>query len=70
VPPKEFENDKDESAVVIAKGFKTMFQKHPKFNELWKKLTSKKNDRNSKGKFVSKIKITKTLVMIADFQVT
>jgi len=39
---------------MIAKGFKRMFQKNPKFKEIWKGSTSKRDDRNSKGKFVSK----------------
>jgi len=30
---------------MIAKGFKMTFQKHPKFQGLWKILTSKRNDR-------------------------
>jgi len=32
-----------------------MFQNHPKFKGVWKGLTSNRNERNSKGKFTSKV---------------
>ena len=40
--------------VMIAKGFKKIFQKHPKFKGIWKGSLSKRNKRNPKGTFFSK----------------
>jgi len=44
VSPEEFENAKDKSAAMVAKGFKRMFQMHPKFKEIWRASTLKRND--------------------------
>ena len=51
---EESKNDEDESLAIIAKGFKMMFQKNPKFKGIWKGSTSKRNERNFRGKFASK----------------
>jgi len=40
---------------MMVEGFKKMFQKHPKFKGIWNGSTSKRNEKNSKGKFASKV---------------
>ena len=40
---------------MVAKGFKNMFQDQLKFKVFWKGLASNRNERNSKGKFASKV---------------
>ena len=55
MPPEESENDEKESEPTIAKVFQRMFQKHLEFKEIRKGSTLKRNYRNSKAIYVSKI---------------
>ena len=34
-------------ALMVSKGFKKMFQKHPEFKGIWKESTSNRNEKNS-----------------------
>ena len=52
---EESNDKKDETITMRTRRFTKMIQKHPKFQEIWKRSTSKSNHRNSQRKFVSKV---------------